>query len=173
MIWIDDIKSRYLEQEVYADISYNIDTVILDNSLTDTESEACSLAAAVTIGHYGLWNHIYKNYSTEIDHRQAALAAAQAMVAFVQHEFIKTPIGVAYAQSKIRNRALSEYSKIPIQQYDLYRLAVVLTEQNTDAASMLGKICMNSGYTNLNIADVNRIVSVIRILGKILPNTIE
>lgn len=173
MIWIDDIKARYLAGEVYADISYNLDTVVLDSSLDDTEVEACCLTSAVITGNYGLWNYIYDNYSTEIQHKQAALAAAQAMTAYSQHEFIKVTVAVSYAQSRVRNRALTEFGTVPIHQYDLYRLAAALTEQNTDIASQIGKQCLNNGYTNLQLADVNRIVTMIKILGKILPDSLK
>lgn len=173
MIWIDDIKSLYLGQDIYSDIAYNLDTIILGNSLSDVEVEACCLASAVACGYYGLWQYIYKNYSTDLTHRQAALAAAQAMIVYNQHEFVRNTIAVAYAQSKIRNRALNDSGAVSAQQYDLYRLAAALAEQNTDATTTLGKQCMNSGYSNLHIADANRIVTVIKILGKVLPDSLK
>lgn len=168
MTWVDTIKEGLPD---YAkDTKLNLDSVIKRSTLTETEAEACALAAAMATGNGKLVAFIQSSI-TDATERDAALTASSLMgmnnvwypyVEMADDENLK---GIP---AQLRMNAISTHGGTTKERFEAYSLA----------ASIVGKchFCVKSHYDNLKkmgytveqLRDIGRIAAVITSVAKVL-----
>ena len=168
MTWVDTIKEGLPD---YAkDTKLNLDSVIKRSTLTETEAEACALAAAMATGNGKLIAFIQSSI-TDATERDAALTASSLMgmnnvwypyVEMADDENLK---GIP---AQLRMNAISTHGGTTKERFEAYSLA----------ASIVGKchFCVKSHYDNLKkmgytveqLRDIGRIAAVITSVAKVL-----
>ena len=146
MTWVDTIKEGLPD---YAkDTKLNLDSVIKRSTLTETEAEACALAAAMATGNGKLIAFIQSSI-TDATERDAALTASSLMgmnnvwypyVEMADDENLK---GIP---AQLRMNAISTHGGTTKERFEAYSLA----------ASIVGKchFCVKSHYDNLKKWDI-------------------